>query len=157
MKNGVTFIHDHFKAPLWTMDSVVAYLGAARARRTFIVVGTLSDYAGAAAAKYRRLASSALEHVDHVVFCNHHASRYLRNLREKNPDRLHLFAGTRKAADFISEVVKPGDLVLLKGSLRADHLERVAANYRSSVQCWQSGCGREGFCHECDLRNVPSD
>ena len=152
---GVTFIHDHFKAPFWTMNSVVTYLGSARVvGRTFIVIGTLSDYAGNSASKYRELARNALEHVDQVVFCSRHASSYMRNLREQYPDRLHLFSSTREAADFIAGVVRPGDLVLLKGSHGADHLERVSTNYHSTVRCWRSSCGREGFCDQCELRDV---
>ena len=69
-RDGVTFIHDHFKAPLWTMNSVVEYLGEARAKRTIIVIGTLSDYAGSSAQKYRKLAEYAIRHVDIVVFCS---------------------------------------------------------------------------------------
>lgn len=151
---GVTFIHDHFKAPLWTMNSVVTYLGSARASRTFIVIGTLSDYAGSSSNKYRELARNALEHVDQVVFCSRYGPSHLRNLCEQYPDRLHVFSSTREAADFIAGVVRAGDLVLLKGSHRADHLERVSTNYHSIIRCWRSSCGREGFCDQCELRDV---
>ena len=156
-ESGVTFIHDNFKAPLWTMNSVVEYLGEARASRTFMVVGTLSDYAGTSASKYRELARNALEHVDQVVFCSRYAPSHMRKLASQYPDRLHAFPNTRGAADFIADIVRPGDLVLLKGSLRADHLERVSTNYHSVVRCWRSGCGREEFCGQCELRDVPAN
>ncbi|MFT5418687.1 MAG: UDP-N-acetylmuramoyl-tripeptide--D-alanyl-D-alanine ligase [Gammaproteobacteria bacterium] len=153
-EDGVTFIHDHFKAPLWTMNSVITYMGEARAGRTFIVIGTLSDYAGSSSNKYRELARNALEHVDQVVFCSRYAPSHLRKLCEQYPDRLRVFVSTREAADFIAGVVRPDDLVLLKGSHRADHLERVSTNYKFIVRCWRSSCGREGFCDECELRDV---
>jgi UDP-N-acetylmuramoyl-tripeptide--D-alanyl-D-alanine ligase len=41
---GITYMWDDIKAPLWTMGSVLKFLAEARARRRFLVVGTLSDY-----------------------------------------------------------------------------------------------------------------
>ena len=152
--DGVTFVHDHFKAPLWSMDAVVEFLAEAQARRTVLVVGTLSDYAGQARRKYEQLARRALDGIDQVVFCGRLARSHLRRLTAEYPERLHAFDDVRQAAVFLKDRVAAGDLVLLKGSLRADHLERISMEHTGVVRCWENQCGREVFCHQCEFRDT---
>ena len=151
----VTFIHDGFKAPMWTMESIIEYLSAARAKRRILVVGTISDYGGSSGGKYRRLARLALQHIEKVVFATPYAESYLRKVRDQFPDRMHVFPDTRSASLFVNDLLRPGDLVLLKGSLRADHLERIAMQANSAIRCWRTNCGRETFCKDCELRDSP--
>ena len=153
-RGHVTFIHDHFKAPLWTMETVVRFLGEARAERRILLFGTLSDYGGSAYRRHVQLAKSALDQVEHVVFCSRYAQSHLRKLRTRYAGRLHVFSDVQHAAAFMKTFVRRGDLVLLKGSHRADHLERIVLQYQSSVNCWRNACGREVFCQHCDLRST---
>ena len=150
----VSFIHDHFKAPHWTLGTVVSFLETARARQKILVIGTISDYPGSASSKYRAVAREALETVDHVVFTNHAAVKYFRNLQAEHPDRLHVVGDVRKAARLVNDLAVPGTLVFLKGSIRADHLERIAMHRRSAISCWRTSCGRDVFCHDCEYRDV---
>ena len=39
--DGVSFIRDDFKAPLWTLDACFEFMKSAHARRKIIVIGTL--------------------------------------------------------------------------------------------------------------------
>src|SRR3546814_10025537 len=54
--DGVTFIVDDWKAPLWIMQSAFDFLQAAEAGRKFIAIGTISDYGGTTASVYYRVA-----------------------------------------------------------------------------------------------------
>jgi UDP-N-acetylmuramyl pentapeptide synthase len=55
--DGVTFVRDDVKAPLWSIRPALEFMRDARARRKVIVLGTLSDYAGDSSQAYRDVAS----------------------------------------------------------------------------------------------------
>lgn len=152
---GITFIRDDWKAPLWTTEASFAFMHEARARRKIIVVGTLSDYAGDASAQYARVARRALEAADHVVFVGDWASRALRVARGSDRERLRAFTHVRHASDHLQEMLAPGDLVLLKGTNRKDHLLRILLARDGLVQCWRDDCGKQTFCNRCASRDEP--
>ncbi len=56
---GITFIRDDNKAPAWSFDVVLEWLGEARAARKILVVGTISDYPGSSSEVYERVARRA--------------------------------------------------------------------------------------------------
>src|SRR3546814_15573367 len=64
--DGVTFIVDDWKAPLWIMQSAFDFLQAAEAGRKFIAIGTISDYGGTTASVYSRVARAALDVADQI-------------------------------------------------------------------------------------------
>jgi UDP-N-acetylmuramyl pentapeptide synthase len=55
--DGVTFIRDDFKAPLWTVDACFDFMKAARAQRKIIVIGTLSSMLGRKMGRVRKRAA----------------------------------------------------------------------------------------------------
>jgi len=154
--DGVTFILDQFKAPLWTMDAILEFMACAEAKRKWLVIGTLSDYGGNAQRKYEKLARAALERVEHVVFCSRYAGSHMRRIKRQFPERLHVFRQMEDASRFIGGALESGDLVLLKGSVKPDHLERIALDYADRVDCWRDHCGREVFCPGCEHGNWSS-
>jgi UDP-N-acetylmuramoyl-tripeptide--D-alanyl-D-alanine ligase len=124
-RDGVTFIQDDVKAPLWSFDGVFDFLAEARASRKVVVIGTISDYPGSASDKYVRVARAALEVADEVVFAGPN-SRYTRRAgRDGDAERLRRFPNARQAAEYLRGSLRDGDLVLLKGSVDADRLEQV--------------------------------
>jgi UDP-N-acetylmuramoyl-tripeptide--D-alanyl-D-alanine ligase len=153
---GVVFIRDDWKAPLWTAEAGFAFMQEARAPRKVVVIGTLSDYGGDASAQYARVARRAREVADHVVFVGAWASRALRAARGDGGATLHAFSTVRQASDYLNGMLQPGDLVLLKATNRKDHLLRIILARSGQVQCWRDDCGRETFCDRCSLLSVPS-
>lgn len=123
--DGVTFIHDDVKAPVWSLGLAFGFMKDARAPRKIIVVGTLSDYVGDSGGKYVAAAKQALEAADVVMFVGPNASKALK-ARSQHPrgDALSAVASLDAARQRLARVLRPGDLVLLKGSVR-DHLERL--------------------------------
>lgn len=121
-RGAVTFIRDEFKAPMWTMDTVFEFLAEARAPRKVAVIGTISDYATSASRVYRTVAERALAVSDQVVFVGPNARHALRARAGADPDSLHAFASVAEAATYLRHSLRQGDLVLLKGSGRADRL-----------------------------------
>ena len=147
LEDGVTFIRDDWKAPSWTVEPTLAFMRHARAKRKIVVVGTLSDYTGDSSKRYSEVARKALDSADCVLFVGPRSSASLRAKRN-DQDQLFAFPSLRDASAFLSSYLQPGDLILLKGSTRADHLERLILARSGKVECWRSGCGRYYYCDE---------
>jgi UDP-N-acetylmuramyl pentapeptide synthase len=144
-QGGVWFVQDDKKASAWSFDPVFEFLAAARATRKVLVVGTISDYPGSTTAAYVRLARRALAVADEVAFVGPQAER-VRKL-----DAVLRFATVREAADHFRDSLRDGDLVVLKGSNRADHLRRILLAREREVRCWRESCGKVRFCEDCRL------
>ena len=114
--DGVTFIVDDAKAPLWTIPTVLQFMKQAQAPRKTIVMGTISDYSGKPERTYVSVARQALEVADHVVFVGHRASKCLKARRHPEDEALQAFYSKEAACDYLRELCRPGDLVLIKGS-----------------------------------------
>ena len=84
---GPVYVLDTQKAPSWTIATGLSFLAHAQAPRKTVVFGTVSDYAGSAGAKYRKIAREALEVAHRVVFVGpqaDHASKLRQGeLRER--------------------------------------------------------------------------
>ncbi len=155
---GVTFIRDGFKAPLWTVDACFKFMTEARARRKIIVVGTLSDYGTGTGAskKYAEVAQRAQQVADFTVFVGPWASSVLKARQPGREDALRIFSHVRDAAEYVNSIAREGDLVLLKGTNKQDHLLRIILARSEGVACWRDDCNRHRFCNECPDRNKPS-
>ena len=152
-ENGIAFVRDDLKAPLWSLDTVLEFLAEARARRKILVLGTISDYPGDRSRTYVKAARRALEVVDEVVFVGRSAPSARRLATIEGAVRA--FETVREAADHFGSALRSGDLVLLKGSNRADHLVRIILARTTRVRCWREACGRITFCEDCRLLRVP--
>ncbi len=147
--DGITFIMDDWKASLWTFPTVFDFLKAAQAERKVMIIGTLSDYTGTATARYRETADKALEVAEHVIFVGPQATLALRAKRAENAHRLHVYTAMKPAAGFLRSLLQEGDLVLLKGSMNADHLGRLAHHWLDPISCWRMDCRKNMRCERC--------
>ena len=146
---GVTFLRDDWKAPHWSFSAPLEFMADAEARRKILIIGTLSDYSLSASKLYPKVARQALEIGDIVFFVGPHAPRAAKAKRDTGIHNLHTFTEIRDAAEFLNATLEPGDLVLLKGSNKADHLVRLMYNTQNPVSCWASRCGIQDFCGDC--------
>ncbi|MFN2433331.1 MAG: Mur ligase family protein [Gemmatimonadota bacterium] len=154
--DGVTFIRDEWKAPLWSVPAALEFVRTARAQRKVVVFGTISDTQGDARSRYREVAEQALDVADHVAFVGRWAGRARAARRPERLADLSTFGTVQQAAEHLRVFLRSGDLVLLKGSLPADHLERILLARRETVACWRTACGRRYFCDGCRLRTIAS-
>ena len=153
--DGVTFIRDDWKAPFWTIAPTFEFMRQARGTRKVIVLGTISDYQGDSTRRYVEIAQLALASADCVIFVGPRASACLRAKRAPT-DQLWAFPSLRDASTYLAGYLQPGDLVLLKGSTRPDHLERLIFARTTGVKCWRSDCGYMAFCNACDRFDLES-
>ncbi len=153
--NGISFIRDDWKAPVWSMSLALQFLAGARAQRRVVVLGTLSDYGASARPTYRRVVEAALAAAHHVIVVGDRGFSIEQRLGSFAAGRLHGFDDVRGASAWLRDFLAPGDLVLLKGSNRADHLTRLALAFDKEVRCWRRRCGRHEFCDDCRLLGEP--
>lgn len=147
--DGVQFILDDLKAPHWTIENTLSYMRKARAKRRIMVFGTFSDAPGAKSRKVRAIACSALEFCDLVVFAGSCARFAVKSNDTQPPDRLKMFDTVREASDFLKEKLQADDLVLLKGSMKADHLMRIVLDRERPISCWRMDCNMMIRCTVC--------
>lgn len=155
-ENGVTFLRDDWKAPHWSFSAPLEFMTEAEARRKILVIGTLSDYSLSASKLYPKVAKQALEVGDIVIFVGPHAPRATKAKRTTDVPNLHAFSEIREAATFLNNLLQPGDLVLLKGSNKADHLVRLMYHAQRPVGCWATRCGIQDFCGDCPRLYKPT-
>ena len=151
---GPVFVYDH-KAPAWTIPHCLDFLAKATAPRKTVIFGTISDSPAKSGQLYRRVARQALEIADRVAFVGQGA-HYLRKLRQDEiGDRALGFQTAYEASAYFKEQALPNELIVLKGSRSADHLERIMLSQFGPVVCWRERCGRKLDCHNCSRYTRP--
>jgi aminoacyl-tRNA hydrolase len=156
LSDGVTFIRDDWKAPLWGIDAAFRFMETARAARKIIVVGEISDAGASKEVKYQRVAKRALAIADAVVFVGPWASCAFQAGALAEGKSLRVFTHVRDASAYLDAFLRAGDLVLLKGSNKRDHLQRIVLARRGKVACWRDDCVRIIQCSECSDLHTPS-
>ena len=152
----VTFIRDDFKSTLWTYEACFDFIKAARARRKIIIIGEISNVSASKEEAYENTAIRAQEIADLTIFVGPWASSVLKVRQSGEKNTLRAFGHVRDAAEYINSITREGDLVLLKGSLKKDHLLRIILARSENIACWRDDCNRYSFCNECPDRNKPS-
>jgi aminoacyl-tRNA hydrolase len=147
--NGLTFIRDDFKAPRWTIDPLLDQLGESPVKRRILVIGTISDTNISKELEILRIAKKALEVADIVIFVGRFALSALKAHQSGTEERLFAFNKVHDANEMIHATCHDGDLILLKGINKQDHLCRIPLSYSKPVNCWVDDCELEQFCSEC--------
>ena len=153
---GVTFIRDDFKAPLWTLDACFEFMWEANAKRKIIVIGDISDTGSTKSLKFARVAVAAQAVAEITVFVGPWATSVLKAQIGEDGRVLRVFSNVRDAANYIQSVAHSGDVVLLKGTNRQNHLQRIILTRDDAVACWRDDCARQIFCSACPDRMKPS-
>lgn len=154
--DGVTFIRDDFKSTLWTFEACFDLIKTARARRKIIVIGEISNVTTSKGEAYKDIAIRAREIADVTVVIGPWASSVLKARKPGCENSWRIFGHVRDAADYVNSITSEGDLVLLKGSNKKDHLLRIILARKGKVACWRDDCNRNSFCNECPDLNKPS-
>jgi UDP-N-acetylmuramyl pentapeptide synthase len=129
--DGVTFIDDTWKAPLWTFPASLEFVKMARARRKVVIIGTISDYSGTASENYLAVARKALEVADKVIFVGHPAYPALNANCSEQDHRLLVFERLQELDYFLHYYLRSDDLVLLKSC--GDQLNRLVSARSNAI------------------------
>jgi UDP-N-acetylmuramoyl-tripeptide--D-alanyl-D-alanine ligase len=151
--DGITFIQDTWKSPLYSMPLVLGFLESARVQRKVLVIGSISDYRGNSKRKFRNTAREALKVADKILFVGRWSHYGLTGRAHPDDDRILAFKSLYEAQKFLRGYLASGDLVMLKGSNRNDHFERVILDHTDGIACWRVDCRKRMYCQDCRLRN----
>ncbi len=154
--DGVVFIRDDCKAPQWSLNAPLEFLKEAKASRKIAILGTVSDASGDATQRYKKYSRQLREVADIVVCVGPNAHRALRARKNENDATIQGFSSIRDAAVYLQSELRKGDLVLLKGSHKADYLIRLIINRDSPIKCWKDKCDEQIFCDKCSKLYKPS-
>jgi UDP-N-acetylmuramoyl-tripeptide--D-alanyl-D-alanine ligase len=124
-QRGEWYILDAAKAPADSLAASMEFLRQAQATRKTVVLGTISDYAGAGRRTYQRSARSALAVADRVFFVGTNAFRPRRVATGELADRLIMDEQPSRLIPRLLDDVQPDELVYVKGSEKTDHLGRL--------------------------------
>lgn len=142
---GVTFVMDDWKAPAHSVVPVLSFLEAATAKRKIMIIGTVSDYAGGEDRQYRQLAKRAAAVADRVFFMGPRA-RYAQKARCPN---VEAYPDIQSLVQRLDTFLQADDLVVVKGSNRANHLIRLLLHRQHPITCWRMDCGLHMYCPGC--------
>jgi UDP-N-acetylmuramoyl-tripeptide--D-alanyl-D-alanine ligase len=71
--------------------------------------------------------------------------------------RLRTVGTLREASAYLRRTLHAGDLVLIKGSKRADHMQRIVLAQTRGVRCWREACRLDTYCDASPLLDVPEE
>jgi UDP-N-acetylmuramoyl-tripeptide--D-alanyl-D-alanine ligase len=155
--DGITFIRDDWKAPHWSFQAPLDFLGAARAPRKIVVVGSVSDSHKSPSRRYPAIARDVRGVAELAIFVGPDAFHAIKARSSPDDDSIQAFADLREARDYLNGVLAPGDLVLLKGTSAGDHLVRLLIDRSKPVLCWKRDCRLKKSCDRCPLVHKPSE
>ncbi len=152
---GVTFICDNRKAPLWTIPASLDFMKKANARRKIAVIGSISDTPKNFFNRYQAIIRQTLGIVDKTIFVGEHALTAIRAKPNRSNECVMAFDTLYKLNSFLIGYLEPGDIVLIKGSEITDHLYRLVLSRTEGIACWRQNCGKKRFCTDCRLLHEP--
>jgi UDP-N-acetylmuramoyl-tripeptide--D-alanyl-D-alanine ligase len=133
-REGFTVIDDSYNSNPRALTQMVETLAAARSyRRRVLVAGEMLELGqDSEALHYQCGVEAAHFGIDVVVGIRGAAREIVRGAREAGvPEaQVHFFTEINPATDFVSRLMQPGDLALVKGS-RGVHLEEMVRVLRS--------------------------
>jgi len=150
--DSVTLIDDSIKASVGTLPAAFDFLHSAEASRKILVLGTISDMSGDNSRKIRRFVRQALEAADIVFYAGWMPEAVQKLQQEYGAERVQAFQSVDALTGKFRTTVRPGDLVLLKGS-PADGLDRIVLDRFGAKSCGRKLCGERKPCRSCPLRN----
>ncbi|HEX4522255.1 MAG TPA: Mur ligase family protein [Casimicrobiaceae bacterium] len=138
LRNGVTVLRDDFKSTLETVHTALDVLAQVPAPRRVVLLGSVSEPPGPQRPIYQALGERVAGIASHLVLFNNEFEPYWSGARRGGmPKSAVINAGrsARDAAEALSEVLLPGDVLLIKGR-GPEKLDRV----RLILQGRRVGC-----------------
>ena len=149
--DGATLVRDDINGSFVTLEKALGFLSEARCDRRIFIGSDITDLDNRSS---RRRATLLGEMVagscDRAVFLGRHIERAKKGAISAGmaAESIHTAADWEEGGAVVRELLRPGDLLLLKGPV-TQHLARLALSLVGTVECRQVGCGRTGECDYC--------
>ena len=122
-RNGATILDDTYNANPESMIAALETLATSKGRR-IAVLGRMGELGVHAAEAYRRVGARAATSTDMLVCVGEEAAAIGETATNAGLGDVRLVPDTKSTADLLSELLSPGDTVLLKAS-RSARLEEI--------------------------------
>lgn len=154
---GATFLRDERNGSIDTLETALTVLAEAHATRKVFVFTDVSDSTLPVGRRKARIARTATTIADVLVFVGESNRHSVRGAIEAGAPEEHVHGcySIEEAATTLREILRPGDLVLLRGRL-ADHLSRIYLHTHSDVTCWRETCPKKCMCDTCPELRRPA-
>lgn len=151
-ENGPVFICDTEKSPYQTLPLALDVLKIFKntPRRT-LVIGSVSDKGGTTRKRYDAVTRNDKDYINRIIFFGESASHARPSESQLASGNVFFFTKIQEVRDFIKSTQINNEVILLKGSSKADKLERIAIDYDRNVSCWIDNCKLAENCFSCDL------
>jgi UDP-N-acetylmuramoyl-tripeptide--D-alanyl-D-alanine ligase len=146
---GITFVSDNNKSPLWTIPAAADFMRKAKARRKICIIGSVSDTPKSFYDRYKAVVLQMLDAVDKIIFVGQHAITALRVRTDSEDQRIMAFSTIGQLDAFLKDYLRQSDLVLLKGTENIDHLQRIILSRTTGAACLRVKCIKKRYCSEC--------
>lgn len=136
LPQGATLINDSYNSNPLAMEQMLGMLAGWNATRRVVVAGEMLELGPASADWHRQIGRKCVESgVEWLIAVQGDARFFLEGAREAGlpEERGKFFPGTEEAGEFCRALLRPGDVVLVKGS-RAVGLEKVAELLQSPAE-----------------------
>lgn len=145
--SGAVILRDDENGSAATLDASFEALRRARAERKLVVVNDVSDDPAKQRQRATRLGRRVAQVAQIGVFIGGHAEFAAKGAVSAGmpPANAHAFLSVRDASDFLRGVLRPGDLVLVRGR----YLARIAFAQFGEIDCWVEGCAKNVECDDC--------
>lgn len=152
---GITILRDDYKSSLETVNVALDALAEMSASRKVAVLGEVSEPPGSQGPIYREIGGRLAAIADLVIVVGPNYQRYASGAASAGMPRevlLHAQQGVLQAAEMLGDVLRDGDLVLIKGR-DTQRLERISCVLQGrSVRCDIDFCPtRITSCSDCPM------
>ncbi len=159
LPNGIRILDDSFKASPDSVDAVVETFSK-MAGRKIVVIGKIDEPVGKARDRYRELGARLAQFADYILCIGGNELTSLRaGAVSAGMDASAInFLGSRLegAHEWLQSILKPGDLVLMKGSINQKFRRILLRLMGKPVACRIKFCGvKVRTCDDCPLLNAP--
>jgi UDP-N-acetylmuramyl pentapeptide synthase len=151
LPSGAIMMRDEENGSPDTVAAMFEALRNARANRRGLVFSDQSDSRKSPRKRLRNIGRLASEVCDFAVFVGDHSHHGVAGATDAgmDPSCCRGFYNLRDAAQWLSQTLRPDDLVFLKGR-STDHLSRILFAQFGSIGCWKSQCSIRRLCDYCE-------
>jgi UDP-N-acetylmuramoyl-tripeptide--D-alanyl-D-alanine ligase len=138
LAGGITLINDTYNASPPSVLGALEVLSGMPARRRIAVLGDMLELGEVSESEHIRVGRQCTNNkVDILVCVGDLAGNFARGAKESGLQEKDIFSFSDpdRAGPFLAELIKPGDLILIKAS-RGVRLERVIGYIKDKISSW---------------------
>ncbi len=129
-KNGFTIINDCYNASPDSMKAAIDVMKNINGKRTIALLGSMMELGNESYKAHREVSEYAKEkEIDLLFSIGEFNEAYREGFEEVNKDNYKSFLNNKEAAKYIKNIIRDGDVILVKAS-RAMRLEEIVEELR---------------------------